>query len=89
MYGAALTTCNMKRVHVFARERQKVCVWLCVCVCVCVCALPLSFQVANILFRMGGAAMLLSNKTQAWPDAKYKLTYTHKVHLGSSDDAYK
>jgi 3-ketoacyl-CoA synthase len=44
--------------------------------------------VSNTLFRMGGAAILLSNK---WVDrfaAKYKLCCTVRVHKGASDPAY-
>ena len=46
-------------------------------------------QVANILFRMGASATLLSNKAHAWPDAKYRLDYTKRVHIGASDEAYR
>ena len=44
--------------------------------------------VSNTLFRLGGAAMLLSNK---WSDswrAKYRLYCTVRVHKGSDDLAY-
>lgn len=33
--------------------------------------------------------MLMSNKVDAWPDAKYQLNVTKKVHLGASDEAYR
>lgn len=45
-------------------------------------------MVSNLLFRMGGAAVLLSNK-KSWLDvAKYKLEFRHRVHVGQSKDAY-
>ncbi|KAJ9510740.1 hypothetical protein QJQ45_027645 [Haematococcus lacustris] len=45
--------------------------------------------VTNLLFRMGGAAMLMSNKSAAWAGrAKYQLAFNHRVHIGSSDEAY-
>jgi hypothetical protein len=45
--------------------------------------------VTNLLFRTGAAAILLSNKAEAWRGrAKYKLTTAHRVHVGQSDDAY-
>lgn len=43
----------------------------------------------NCLFRVGGAAMLLSNKRRdAWR-AKYELLHTVRTHLGANDLAYK
>jgi len=45
--------------------------------------------VSNTLFRMGGAAMLLSNKwTDGWA-AKYKLYCTVRVHKASNETAYR
>ena len=49
-----------------------------------------SMLVSNTLFRMGSAAILLSNK---WRDgwfggAKYRLVDTVRVHTGSDDDAF-
>jgi len=48
-----------------------------------------SMLISNTLFRVGGAAMLLSNK---WSDswrAKYQLLYNVRVHKGANDNAYK
>ncbi|XP_027339457.1 3-ketoacyl-CoA synthase 7 [Abrus precatorius] len=45
--------------------------------------------IANVLFRMGGAAILLSNRKQDKPMAKYKLQHLVRTHLGSNDKAYK
>ena len=45
--------------------------------------------IANALFRMGGAAILLSNRKQDKRMAKYKLQHLVRTHLGSNDKAYK
>ncbi|KAK7246858.1 hypothetical protein RIF29_41728 [Crotalaria pallida] len=45
--------------------------------------------IANVLFRMGGAAILLSNRKQDKPMAKYKLQHLVRTHLGSNDKAYQ
>lgn len=45
--------------------------------------------IANALFRMGGAAILLSNKNQDKGIAKYKLQHLVRTHLGSKDKAYQ
>ena len=45
--------------------------------------------IANMLFRMGGAAILLSNKNQDKGIAKYKLQHLVRTHLGSNDKAYQ
>ena len=48
-----------------------------------------SMLLPNCLFRMGGAAILLSNKW--WIDlrrAKYKLLHTVRTHKGSNDKSY-
>lgn len=47
--------------------------------------------VTNLIFRMGAAAMLISDKAE-WADngrAKYVLQHNHRVHAGAIDDAYK
>ncbi|KAJ9526545.1 hypothetical protein QJQ45_017686 [Haematococcus lacustris] len=45
--------------------------------------------VTNTLFRMGAAAMLMSNKAAAWAGrAKYQLVFNHRVHIGASDEAF-
>ncbi|KAK9292722.1 hypothetical protein L1049_020701 [Liquidambar formosana] len=48
-----------------------------------------SMLVANCLFRMGGAAILLSNRPQDKEIAKYELQHIVRTHLGSKDAAYK
>jgi hypothetical protein len=48
-----------------------------------------SMLLPNCLFRVGGAAMLLSNRRRdAWR-AKYELMHTVRTHLGAMDAAYK
>eukprot|EP00775_Hariotina_reticulata_P006451 gene6451-6680_t len=46
------------------------------------------FMVANCIFRMGGAAICLSNKPGYRRTAKYQLTYNVRVHTGQSDESY-
>ncbi|KAK7331619.1 hypothetical protein VNO80_28356 [Phaseolus coccineus] len=48
-----------------------------------------SMLIANVLFRMGGAAILLSSRKQDKPVAKYKLQHLVRTHTGSYDQAYK
>lgn len=48
-----------------------------------------SMQLANCLFRMGGAGILLSNKKEDRQRAKYELQHLVRTHLGSKDTAYK
>ncbi|MFS8033705.1 putative very-long-chain 3-oxoacyl-CoA synthase [Helianthus anomalus] len=43
----------------------------------------------NCLFRMGAAAILLSNKRREKSRAKYKLVHVVRTHKGSDDRAYK
>ncbi|XP_057806154.1 3-ketoacyl-CoA synthase 7 [Salvia miltiorrhiza] len=47
-----------------------------------------SMLLANTLFRMGGVAVLLSNKKQDRLRAKYKLRYLLRTHMGSDDQSY-
>lgn len=46
------------------------------------------YMVANAIFRMGGAAILMTNKPQARYYAKYQLCHHVRVHTGQSDDSY-
>ncbi|KAL5562810.1 hypothetical protein UlMin_032557 [Ulmus minor] len=48
-----------------------------------------SMLVSNVLFRMGGAAILLSNKRNDKKKAKYKLKHLVRTHMGFDDQAYK
>ncbi|KAL6902398.1 hypothetical protein ACP4OV_005274 [Aristida adscensionis] len=44
--------------------------------------------VTNTLFRMGGAAVLLSNRRGDRRRAKYQLVHTVRTHRGASDQSY-
>ncbi|XP_062080272.1 3-ketoacyl-CoA synthase 7-like [Humulus lupulus] len=48
-----------------------------------------SMLLSNVLFRMGGAAVLLSNRKFDKPTAKYELQYLVRTHTGSDDHAYR
>ncbi|XP_077219395.1 3-ketoacyl-CoA synthase 7 [Tasmannia lanceolata] len=48
-----------------------------------------SMILPNCLFRMGGAAILLSNRKQDKKKAKYMLQHLIRMHLGSEDRSYK
>ncbi|BFG19814.1 hypothetical protein CerSpe_060880 [Prunus speciosa] len=48
-----------------------------------------SMLLPNILFRMGGAAILLSNRKQEKRIAKYELQHLVRTHIGSDDEAYQ
>ncbi|GFQ08458.1 3-ketoacyl-coa synthase 17 [Phtheirospermum japonicum] len=43
---------------------------------------------SNCLFRMGGSAVLLSNRSSDRRRSKYELKHTLRTHLGSDDRAY-
>ncbi|XP_071735641.1 3-ketoacyl-CoA synthase 5-like [Rutidosis leptorrhynchoides] len=42
-----------------------------------------------VLFRMGGAAILLTNKTSARTQAKYRLLHAVRTHIGGDEMAYR
>jgi hypothetical protein len=46
-------------------------------------------QIPNTLFRVGGAAIILTNKFSERHRAKYELEHVVRVHLGSDDMAYQ
>ncbi|XP_006663015.2 3-ketoacyl-CoA synthase 20-like [Oryza brachyantha] len=48
-----------------------------------------SMLVSNCLFRMGGAAILLSNRGGDRRRAKYQLLHTVRTHHGADDRAYR
>lgn len=47
-----------------------------------------SMLLCNCIFRMGGAAVLLSNKAQDMARSKYELTHTVRTHKGSDESSY-
>ncbi|KAF6256625.1 FAE1/Type III polyketide synthase-like protein-domain-containing protein [Scenedesmus sp. NREL 46B-D3] len=47
------------------------------------------YMISNCIFRMGGAAVLLSNKPQHARVAKYQLHCNVRVHTGQSDESYR
>ncbi|XP_065863192.1 3-ketoacyl-CoA synthase 11-like [Euphorbia lathyris] len=47
-----------------------------------------SMLVSNCLFRMGGAAILLSNKSRDRRRSKYQLIHTVRTHKGADDKCY-
>ncbi|XP_010447115.1 PREDICTED: 3-ketoacyl-CoA synthase 16-like [Camelina sativa] len=48
-----------------------------------------SMLVTNCLFRIGGAAILLSNRSKDRKRAKYELVQTVRVHTGADDRSYE
>ncbi|XP_073287136.1 3-ketoacyl-CoA synthase 20-like [Primulina huaijiensis] len=48
-----------------------------------------SMLVSNCIFRMGGAAILLSNKPSDKHRAKYQLIHTVRTHKGADDKSYR
>lgn len=48
-----------------------------------------SMLIPNILFRMGGSAVYLTNRRSEKYRAKYELQRVIRVHLGANDKAYK
>ncbi|KAH7280982.1 hypothetical protein KP509_36G023900 [Ceratopteris richardii] len=47
-----------------------------------------SMLIPNCLFRVGGAAVLLSNKSSEKRRAKYRLVHTVRTHKGADDKAF-
>ncbi|WOL07308.1 3-ketoacyl-CoA synthase 1-like [Canna indica] len=48
-----------------------------------------SMLIANCIFRMGGAALLLSNRRADAARAKYRLVHSLRTHKGTDDGSYK
>ncbi|KAJ0974062.1 hypothetical protein J5N97_016027 [Dioscorea zingiberensis] len=48
-----------------------------------------SMLVSNCLFRMGGAAILLSNKPSDRPRSKYQLFHLVRTHKGAEDNSFR
>lgn len=48
-----------------------------------------SMLIPNCLFRVGGAAILLSNKSKDKRRAKYKLVHVVRTHRGADDKSFK
>ncbi|KAL6986900.1 Protein Nef, partial [Sarracenia purpurea var. burkii] len=48
-----------------------------------------SMLIPNCLFRLGGAAVLLSNKPTDRRRAKYKLLHVVRTHCGANDEAFR
>jgi len=44
--------------------------------------------ISNTLFRLGGAAILLSNKSRDRPVSKYRLMHSVRTHMGAIDESY-
>lgn len=53
------------------------------------CGKTKSMIVTNCLFRMGGAALLLSNRESSRRNSKYVLQHLVRTHLGHDDKAYR
>ncbi|GAB4844597.1 inositol polyphosphate kinase kcs1 [Ancistrocladus abbreviatus] len=47
-----------------------------------------SMLLCNCIFRVGGAAILLSNKARDRARSKYELVHTVRTHKGSNDNSY-
>ncbi|GMI89745.1 3-ketoacyl-CoA synthase 4 [Hibiscus trionum] len=48
-----------------------------------------SMLIPNCLFRVGGSAVLLSNKSKDRKQAKYKLVHVVRTHKGADDKAFR
>jgi 3-ketoacyl-CoA synthase len=47
------------------------------------------YLVANAIFRMGGAGVLMTNKPALIKQSKYQLTHSVRIHTGQDDAAYR
>jgi hypothetical protein len=47
------------------------------------------YLVANAIFRMGGAGMLMTNKPALARQSKYQLMHSVRIHTGQDDAAYR
>jgi hypothetical protein len=47
------------------------------------------YLVANAIFRMGGAAVLMTNKPALIKKSKYQLMHSVRIHTGQDDAAYR
>jgi len=48
-----------------------------------------SMMIPNMLFRVGGAAIALSNRPRDFRRAKYELTHLVRTHRGADDESYQ
>ncbi|KAK4785811.1 hypothetical protein SAY86_002500 [Trapa natans] len=48
-----------------------------------------AMQLPNCLFRMGGAAIMMSNRSSDRRRAKYRLVHVVRTHKGANDKAYR
>ncbi|XP_068642399.1 3-ketoacyl-CoA synthase 6-like [Aristolochia californica] len=55
---------------------------------VCYTGKQRSMMVSNCLFRMGGAAVLLSNRSSDRARSKYTLNHLVRTHIGADDNAF-
>ncbi|XWS07850.1 hypothetical protein CRYUN_Cryun41cG0028400 [Craigia yunnanensis] len=53
------------------------------------CGKERSMMLPNILFRLGGCSLLLTNKRSLRHQAMLKLKHSVRIHAGSSDEAYR
>lgn len=47
------------------------------------------YLVANAIFRMGGAGVMMTNKPALIRQSKYQLTHSVRIHTGQDDAAYR
>jgi hypothetical protein len=48
-----------------------------------------SMLIPNTLFRIGGAAIVLTNKASLRSQCKYELQHVVRIHMGKDDKAYQ